>query len=1113
MRTSLYITVLVSVAALAAGITTEERPTHAQSRRIQAAPGPNHFYSGRQANRRVRPSLPAPPYAVQMEPLVQYSQRDPLYHQRQDLANITSHNSIEEKVLRVDHDQEGTNLNEAYGHPSDFHNYQQHYYREPEPIIEIIIKESNETLPAPPPPPVLPVKPTKEPVHVFYVKYKKNPKGKGEDDIIYEAPIPAITPPSDEVEHDSSPQVSDTVYESASVAPPPSTTLRTIIHPDSEFYHGSSLKVTFGETEVKTPDAAYEETNSPEPSIALPHKEAQSRESNAHANVHTPIKRQGTYQTIPQEVYDQNPPKVASPPQSTFQSPVGKFQQNNFQQQNLQHVQFQQPQSQQQKVNFPRQAPINQQPAFRPQHTSALFNNQQQHHQQFNQRPQFQPQPSQIHQRQVPRQQSNPYSTIQSPTQNNQQQQSAQSAQFRVPSQQYDQRPSQYSQPLNNPQSQRQLLPSQDPQILHQQQIAQQQQIQQQQQQAAQGQFRNQPIKVTNQDFNRYNLQGFPTFQPQNTPIPLPSKPIHPLYAQHYHQQINLAQQQRQNFVPSTYQPQPQPQPQQGVQQQHQQHYRLPQQTVSIPQQPSTPKVQLYQHTTPRPQPSIVNKYQDNPIIPNLSDAQVIKSISQSEEHLLQPQYNQKTLLQNNQQTTIDQINQLNQLRNQQASQLNHQLLNQQINHQLYQQQQQQQTQQQFSNDFTNQQQYVPQNNQQRPAQYSHPNQLVSTTSQPVKSTSASYQTKYTQVYSHTPSTTPTPTEETPTTTTEDPEKEKEKQKKFKANLAALPDEVPDDIREQLLSSGILSNADISILDYDKIGDIPIENLPPEALENFYGAASAPVPAVVAPDSVPAASESEGVEMKVVRYDPSTKEGQDVEDAYIKEDATQVDSVILNDSKYNRYLPLKVSGSNFPLPDESVLAGRRVNSVVVLAPVDYDFVKQAEEEEQRTGRAAPVQVQGVRFIAGNILKNLIKDPTEQNYKSWLAKEKSIPADKQSVVLLVVSNSKKPEDKEIYMYDIGSEKLSRLRGELSTAFVEVAENNAKSQELDDLADVEGAASALHPVRVPPPASVREKQDTLETVKTEDLVMAASETDENIVYQAPTISSGYSKMAVQ
>jgi hypothetical protein len=28
-------------------------------------------------------------------------------------------------------------------------------------------------------------------------------------------------------------------------------------------------------------------------------------------------------------------------------------------------------------------------------------------------------------------------------------------------------------------------------------------------------------------------------------------------------------------------------------------------------------------------------------------------------------------------------------------------------------------------------------------------------------------------------------------------------------------------------------------LDYDKVGDIPIENLPPEALANFYGGGGA----------------------------------------------------------------------------------------------------------------------------------------------------------------------------------------------------------------------------------------------------------------------------------
>lgn len=904
---------------------------------------------------------------------------------------------------------------DTYG-PSDAlhfdHNYHQNYYREPEPIIEIIIKESNETLPAPPPPPVQPVKPTKEPVHVFYVKYKKNPKGKGEDDIIYEAPIPAITPPTEEIHHDSPPQVSETSYEAATPPPLPSTTLRTIIHPDSEVYHGSSLKVTFGETEIKSSDASYGESNSPEPSIALPQKEAQSRDSTSTLNEHSSIRRQGAYQTIPQEVYDRNPPKVSQQGSApTLQSPVGIFNQNAFQQQNLQHLQFQQPQSQRQKTNFPRQAPNQPPPPFRPQHTGSLINHPQQQHQpqQVFQRPQFQPQLSQVQQRQVPRQQNNLYSTNQSPTQNTQQR-----PQFRQPPQQFDQRPIQYSQPLNNPPQ-----PQSPPPHIHQQQLAQQHQIKQQQiqqQQAAISQFQNHPINVPNREFNNFNPQHFPTSQPLNTPIPLPSKPIHPKFAEHYQQQITLAQQQRLNFIPSTNQPQQSfsPQQLQGDQQQFQQQYRVPQQVVNIPQKQShSQPLQPFQQSTTSTQDIDSRKQLSIPGIGNLPSAEIIKSIPQLEEHQLQPQNNQP--IQNNQQPTVEQINNFNQqLRNQQLNQLNQQQLNQQqlnqqqinqqINQQLY---RQQQAQSQFVNSEIKKHQFSENNNDERTnTQFSQANQLLNTTPRPVKPTSLNYQPKYNQQYSQFPSTTPVPTEGTTTTTTEDPEKEKQKQQKFKANLAALPDEVPDDIREQLLSSGILGNADISILDYDKVGDIPIENLPPEALENFYGAGSAPVPAVAAPDSVPdedsVPAESQDVEMKVVRYDPTTKEGQKVEDAYIKEDAVQVDSVILNDSKYNRYLPLKVSGANFPLPDASILSGKKVNSVVVLAPVDYDFVKEAEEEEERAGRSAPVQVQGVRFIAGNVLKHVIKEPTSENFKSWLAKEKTAPSDRQSVVLLVVS---------------------------------------------------------------------------------------------------------------
>lgn len=64
--------------------------------------------------------------------------------------------------------------------------YQQQYVEAPEPIIEIIIKDSNETLPIPEPVKYQPTKKKKEHVQVFYVKYNKDEK-KG---LIIDDPVP-----------------------------------------------------------------------------------------------------------------------------------------------------------------------------------------------------------------------------------------------------------------------------------------------------------------------------------------------------------------------------------------------------------------------------------------------------------------------------------------------------------------------------------------------------------------------------------------------------------------------------------------------------------------------------------------------------------------------------------------------------------------------------------------------------------------------------------------------------------------------------------------------------------------------------------------------------------
>lgn len=253
--------------------------------------------------------------------------------------------------------------------------------------------------------------------------------------------------------------------------------------------------------------------------------------------------------------------------------------------------------------------------------------------------------------------------------------------------------------------------------------------------------------------------------------------------------------------------------------------------------------------------------------------------------------------------------------------------------------------------------------------------------------------------------------------------------KKVTANL---PDEVPDDLREQLLSSGILENADISILDYDKVGNIhDLDQLPPEHLANFYGAgggaqisSSNRVLNIVKPngDSVAGLQYSDdekvdekksktlpkkhNVDLKVVRFDATNQKS--IADKYIKPDSTVLPSVDINQDTYNRYLPLKVNGEQFPIPDVETLRHKKISSVVVLAPVDGLGSSDTDDDDDggdiiEDGRYERdvIDSKEVKFLAGDSLKNLLRKPTKENFKRWLDKEAKTNVDMQSVVLLVV----------------------------------------------------------------------------------------------------------------
>lgn len=811
-----------------------------------------------------------------MEPLIHYSERDPLYDTN-NLSLIADNNNDLSKPEDLQTDNNVVSEN-VYGPPKHYIE-RPIYIREPEPIIEIIIKESNVTLPPPPTPPPTPAPKKKEQVQVFYVKYKKNPNGHGKDSIIYEPPIPAISPPVEdepEEEHVSYGPPQPVV----TLPPPPSTTLRTIIKPDSETYHSpSGIKVTFGKEGFDYDKRSSKldddkEGSAPEPAITHP----QARQ--------LPLSQPSVQRRQPVLSSNYPPPPTFRPEIIRFSSPAFRA---------FTSSQYRQPSnrpfsSSPSKSTQGRLVPQFQAPLTRPVQFSQGL-------------PSFQPEYTFDAPRQPVPYQPFTYLRSQQPQQ--------------PPSPSPSPSPSPVLQPQFPPQFEfpahhfpaQQQLPSPQQQHTFDQQLAQRQKLQQQQQQQQQQQ----------------KQQQLPQRQPQRYQPAVPTK------VQQYREPT--AQPQLQYTQQPTAQPQsPQPSLQPQIQYNHQRQPSGSQQPQNVvpPGGELIPSLSKYEHhTSLRVGPS------QSPLL------------TQGEQQEQQPQKQEQ------QQPTPEQYKQ-------------------QIEQQFAQRQQQNYYSQQNGN-----QNYFLRNN------------------SPVYQSTARPST-----------TTERPTTQKPSTTTE---------KDDRALSVQLPDEVPDELRQQLLSSGILKNADISVLDYDKVGDIPLSALPPDQLANFYNAGgaqqiagSAPVPSYLDKEGNPikdevddeaAASETSEVrvpppvEMKVVRYDPETEQGQEVQDYYVSDTATQVDPVVLDDQTYNKYLPLKVDGAEFPIPDVPELKGKSISSVVVLAPVTYSA------KGQRKTRDAEVLSEEIQLVAEN-LKELVEHPTRENYEKFLQRENGTSSDKQAVILLV-----------------------------------------------------------------------------------------------------------------
>uniref|UniRef100_A0A1A9ZDZ7 ADF-H domain-containing protein n=1 Tax=Glossina pallidipes TaxID=7398 RepID=A0A1A9ZDZ7_GLOPL len=881
------------------------------------------------------------------------------------------------------------------------------YLEAPEPIIEIIIKDSNDTLGSTQPahPVATKTKKKKEKVHVYYVNYKKDANNK----LHLESPIASLNNNDDNEEEEVEEEV---VHYPTPLPQVQTTTLRTIIHPDSEKYHSNSgIHVTFGSEDKSHVGQILEEHDAESVQrevVALP---ATPQIGHNNPSYNNGLNYQQFAQTRSNQggnYYFNNPIAPGPPPAASAY----------FSQQQL-----------------PNQHGSN---YFRPPHQPL--------------KPQSAPNTQQYYQKpavaQTPLRPG--YNAVNKPLANAHQQQAAQQPHYYVNfNQQYHQVPTQSQSQYYNGFGQK---PAQSAKPS-----------------ASAIFFPTVPPKGQELPSRHSPAPYQPVkFRPTPAPVPIYSKATYkpftyqkqPQYTQQQqHSSFNFGsanplQQQQANYYKTQtqlqhpiqpqaqHQTQPQPplnhlqtqplnnhnnalyysQKQQKQQQQQQQHQQQQQQQHQVQAQ-----FQNKYHSGPgaasSASPSLTpagQHYQNHNPLGLLKETELLQSIPKFEQHItetVQQQYKPNGYQSQNQVIHDIPAPNLNPNQQQQKDQSqnsysgNQNSYNQQHNHQASQSQQ-------FSNFVTSS------SFKNSPVTKSYP----AVTQAPQRNPHhTQYQPDSYKSTKHAPS----PTTQTPSTsqqsTTPNPK-----------TLIQLPDEVPDDLRQQLLSSGILNNADISVLDYDKIGETALENLPPEHLQHFYGGGggaqiseSKKVLTVLKPNGDKVKINEKGLER--VKETNSLHLKSPTSEVKLVKDGEDVSSS--SERQYNRYLPLKINGAQFPKPENDELKDRKILSVVVLAPVESSTPASTEEGKE------------VKFLGGDLIKTLVKKPTKDNFKRWLEKESRTDVDQQAVILLVTKDDSSGAEQEIFMYDIASGVVNKLNGELSSTFVNVAEENASSEDLE------------------------------------------------------------------
>jgi len=180
------------------------------------------------------------------------------------------------------------------------------------------------------------------------------------------------------------------------------------------------------------------------------------------------------------------------------------------------------------------------------------------------------------------------------------------------------------------------------------------------------------------------------------------------------------------------------------------------------------------------------------------------------------------------------------------------------------------------------------------------------------------------------------------------------------AILEDLPNELPPDIREKLLASGVLDDAQIQVIDLQN--PFKRETLDADvqaALESIYGAESNLIQSIAKPP--------QAVDLRIKRLFEDENTPESVAELLSGiggfREGRFAGLVEVNDKEAEKFLPLTVDGDRYPLPDHPSLRGRDISGVLVLAENDqevladltqHNLVKESSPVElTRTPRGSP----------------------------------------------------------------------------------------------------------------------------------------------------------------